>query len=239
VTGGGVLAAVLAVAGSLAAYAVADLVAARLGRPTLANPVLWAAVAVVVVLAVGSVPVDDYLDATRPLRWLLAPATVALAVPLAREARLVAAGGWRLLAAVAVGGAVASLVGAGVAVALGAPHALVEALAAKSVTTPIAVAIVPGGAGGAGAGGGVTDSLVAAAVVASGTVGAITVPALARRTRSGRPAPLGLGMGVVAHAIGTAELSRRSPRAVGYGVAGLVLNGVITALWLPPLLRAW
>jgi putative effector of murein hydrolase len=223
---------VLAVAGSLAAYAVADVVAARLGRPTLANPVLWAAVTVGVVLAVTSVPVDDYLEAARPLRWLLAPATVALAAPLAREGRLVAAGGWRLIVAVAVGGAVASLVGAGVAAALGAPNALVEALAAKSVTTPIAVAIVPSGAG-------VSDSLVAAAVVASGTAGAIGVLALARRTRVVRPAPLGLAMGVVAHAIGTAELSRRSPRAVGYGVAGLVLNGVITALWLPPLLRAW
>lgn len=232
-SGGGVAATVLAVAGSLAAYAATDAVAARLGRPAPANPVLWAAAAVVAVLAAASVPVDDYLDAARPLRWLLAPATVALAAPLAREARLVAAGGWRLLLAVAAGGAVASLAGAGVAVALGAPHALVEALAAKSVTTPIAVAIVPGGVGAA------SDSLVAAAVVASGTVGAIGVPALARRTRSGRPAPLGLGMGVVAHAIGTAELSWRSPRAVGYGVAGLVLNGVVTALWLPPLLRAW
>lgn len=232
---GGVAATVLAVAGSLAAYAVADVVAARLGRPAPANPVLWGAVTVVAVLASASLPVDDYLDAARPLRWLLAPATVALAAPLAREARLVAAGGWRLLLAVVVGGAVASLAGAGVAVALGAPHALVEALAAKSVTTPIAVAIVPGGGGG----GSVSDSLVAAAVVGSGIVGAIGVPALARRTRSDGPAPLGLGMGVVAHAIGTAELARRTPRAVGYGVAGLVLNGVVTALWLPPLLRAW
>ena len=142
---------------------------------------------------------------------------------------MLAAGGWRLVLAVAAGGVVASLAGAGVALALGAPEALVEALAAKSVTTPIALAVVPGTA---------TDSVVATAVVAAGTLGAIAVPALARRAGLDRPVPLGLGMGVVAHAIGTAELAKRSPRAVGYGVAGLVLNGVVTAVWLPPLLRA-
>jgi putative effector of murein hydrolase len=130
---------------------------------------------------------------------------------------------------VAAGGAVASGLGAGVAVLLGAPARLVEAVAAKSVTTPIAVAIVPGQA---------SDSVVATTVIAAGVFGAIVLPPLARRLRLDRPAPLGLGVGVVSHAIGTTELARRDPRAVGYGVAGLVLNGVITALWLPPLLRA-
>ena len=224
-----VLGSAVAVGATLGAYAAVDRASARLGRPALANPVLWSAVAVVAVLAVVSVPVDDYTDAARPLRWLLAPATVALAAPLAREARVLAAGGWRLVLAVAAGGVVASLAGAGVALALGAPEALVEALAAKSVTTPIALAVVPGTA---------SDSVVATAVVAAGTLGAIAVPALARRAGLDRPVPLGLGMGVVAHAIGTAELAKRSPRAVGYGVAGLVLNGVVTAVWLPPLLRA-
>jgi putative effector of murein hydrolase len=226
----GVVGAVAAVAGTLAAYAAADVASARLGRPALANPVAWGAVAVLAALAAASVPVDDYVDAARPLRWALAPATVALAAPLAREARMLAAGGWRLLLAVAAGGAVASGVGAGVAVALGAPRVLVEAVAAKSVTTPIAVAIVPGRA---------SDSVVATTVIAAGVFGAIALPPVARRLRLDAPPPLGLGVGVVSHAIGTAELARRRPRAVGYGVAGLVLNGVVTALWLPPLLRAW
>ena len=113
--------------------------------------------------------------------------------------------------------------------ASGAPRASATPAPAREATTPIALAVVPGTA---------TDSVVATAVVAAGTLGAIAVPALARRAGLARPVPLGLGMGVVAHAIGTAELAKRSPRAVGYGVAGLVLNGVVTAVWLPPLLRA-
>jgi putative effector of murein hydrolase len=224
---GEVLASAAAVGGTAVAFLAADRVAARLGRPALANPVAWATVAVLVALAGASVPVDEYVDAAEPVRWALVPATVALAVPLAREARRLRAGGWRLVAAVAAGGAVASGVAAGVAVLAGTPTVLVEALAAKSVTTPIAVALVPGGG---------TDGLVAALVVGAGVYGAIVGPPLARRLGLDAPEPLGLGVGTVAHAIGTAELGRRSPRAVGYGVLGLVLNGVLTALWLPPLL---
>jgi putative effector of murein hydrolase len=227
----GVAASVAAVAGTGAAYVVADRVADRLGRPALANPVAWATLAVLAALAAASVDVDTYVDAARPLRLALAPATVALAVPLAREVRALVAGGWRLLAAVAIGGAVASGVAAGVALAARAPAPLVEALAAKSVTTPIAVAVVPGS--------GDTDALVACLVIAAGVYGAALGPALGRRLGLDAPVPLGLGVGVVAHAIGTAELAKRSPRAVGHGVAGLVLNGVLTAVWLPPLLDRW
>ena len=227
----GVVASVAAVAGTGVAFAAADRAADRLGRPALANPVAWATVAVLAALAAASVDVGTYVDAARPLRWALAPATVALAVPLAREVRVLAAGGWRLVVAVAAGGVVASGVAAGVAVAARAPEALVEALAAKSVTTPIAVAVVPGG--------GDADALVACLVIAAGVYGAALGPALGRRLGLDAAVPLGLGVGVVAHAIGTAELARRSPRAVGYGVAGLVLNGVLTAVWLPPLLDRW
>ncbi len=216
-----VLGSAVAVGATLGAYAAVDRASARLGRPALANPVLWSAVAVVAVLAVARVPVDDYTDAARPLRWLLAPATVALAAPLAREARVLAAGGWRLVLAVAAGGVVASLAGAGVALALGAPEALVEALAAKSVTTPIAVAMVPGTA---------TDSVVATAVVAAGTLGAIAVPALARR---GRPRPPGARSGWAWGSSPTPSAPPSWPSARP-GPSATAWPGWCSTAWSPP-----
>jgi putative effector of murein hydrolase len=228
--GAGLGAGVAAIGATGAAYVVADRIAERLGRPAWTNPVAWATTAVLAGLAAASVPVERYVDGARPLRWVLVPATVALAAPLAREVRVLAAGGWRVVLAVGAGGAVASGAAAGVAVLARTPGPLVEALAAKSVTTPIAVAVVPGVDG---------DALTACLVIVAGIYGAAVVPVLARRVGLDDPVRLGLGTGVVAHAIGTAELARRSPPAVGYGVAGLVLNGVLTALWLPPLLRAW
>lgn len=222
-----------AVTATVAAYVVADRVAGRLGRPPLANPVLWSAVALLAGLAVAGVDPGDFADRAWPLRRALAPATVALGVPLGRALRRL--GGRReaarLVAAVAAGGAVAAAVAAGVGVALGAGEELVEVLAAKSVTTPIALATdLPAGP---------DDGLLAATVVLTGVWGAVVLPWLAERFgRAGTRAD-GLGTGVVAHAVGTAELARRHPAAAGWAAAALALNGALTALLLPPLLRAF
>ena len=101
--------------------------------------------------------------------------------------------------------------------------------ATKSVSAPIAVAIdLPIE---------VDDGLLAASCVLTGVYGAVLLPVLARRLRLDGEQPLGTGVGVTAHAIGSAELRRRSPGAVGWAAAGLALNGVLTAVWLPPALR--
>lgn len=222
---------VAAVAATVAAFVVADQVAGRLGRPPLASPVLWAAAVLVAALAVVDVDVDDYVHDARPLRWALAPATVALGAPLARAVRRLGSAreGTRVALAVLLGGVAASAVAAGVGVALGASDELVAVLAAKSVTTPIALAIdLPVD---------VDDGLLAATVVLTGVYGAVVLPTVARWARLEGDRPAGVGTGVVAHAVGSAELARRQAGAVGWAALGLALNGVLTALWLPPVLR--
>lgn len=222
---------VWAVTATAVAYVAADRLARRLGRPPLASPVLGAAVVLVAALAVADVDVDDYVHDARPLRWALAPATVALGAPLARAVRRLSSPreATRVTLAVVLGGVAASATAAGVGVALGASDELVAVLAAKSVTTPIALAIdVPID---------VDDGLLAATVVLTGVYGAVVLPAAARRARLDDDRPAGVGTGVVAHAVGSAELARRQAGAVGWAALGLALNGVLTALWLPPVLR--
>jgi putative effector of murein hydrolase len=222
---------VLAVLVTVGAFVAADRVAGALGRHPLANPVLWSSLALVVGIAVAGVDVQDFVHEARPLRWALAPATVALGAPLAAALRRLgdARDGLRVLVAVLVGGAAASACAAGTAALLGAGDDAVAVLAAKSVTTPIALAMeLPGD---------VDDGVLAATVVLTGVYGAMVLPALGPRLGLGADRALGTGTGVVAHAIGSAELARRQPGAVGWAVAGLALNGVLTALWLPPLLR--
>jgi putative effector of murein hydrolase len=216
---------VVALALTAACFAAAELASSRTGRRAVTNPVLWASALVLVVLAVTKGDVHDYTSAAHPLLWLLSPATVALAAPLAREWRRLQVDRRRLVIASLLGGLAASAAAAGMAVALDAPDELVAALAAKSVTTPIAITIqapIP-----------VDQGLVAGLVVLAGVYGAVLVTALARPDD---PASA-LGVGVGAHAIGTAEMVRRRWPVAAYGVVGLVLNGVFTSIWLPPVLR--
>lgn len=219
-----------AVVGTVSVYLLADRVAARLGRPAWASPVLWTAVLLVTVLRGLDVSVSDYADGARPLVWLLGPATVALGMPLARAIRALEhrRACFRIVGAVLVGGFVTAVVAGLVAAAMGASDEVVAVAATKSVSAPIAVAIdLPLS---------VDDGLLAASCVVAGVYGALLLPFVGRRLGTGER-PLGLGVGVTAHAIGSAELRRSEPGAVGWAAAGLALNGVLTALWLPPLLR--
>jgi putative effector of murein hydrolase len=222
--------AAVAVLGTVAVYVLADAVADRLGRPAWATPSLWAAVALLGVLSLFGVSTDDYGERTDVLRWLLGPATVALGVPLARAVRSLEgrAAGLRIVAAVLAGGFVTSLSAGVVASVLGGSDEVVAAASAKSVSAPIAVAIeLPIG---------VDDGLMAATCVVAGLFGAVFLPLLGRRLRLDDDRALGTGVGVTAHAIGSAELRRHAPGAVGWAAAGLALNGVLTALWLPALM---
>lgn len=221
---------IVAVVATVGVYVVAYRVAGALGRPPLAAPVLWASVGVLAGIALLDLDVDDYVHDARPLRWALGPATVALGAPLAASLRrLRGREGARVFVAVLAGGAAASACAALVGAALGAGDDLVAVLAAKSVTTPIALALdLPDG---------VDDGLLACVVVLTGVYGAVLLPWLGPRLGLGADRPLGVGTGVVAHAVGSAELARRRAGAVGWAAAGLAVNGVLTALWLPPVLR--
>jgi putative effector of murein hydrolase len=46
------------------------------------HPILWATLAVVLLLALGRHPVATYREESAPLVWLLGPAVVAMAVPV-------------------------------------------------------------------------------------------------------------------------------------------------------------
>lgn len=222
--------ALVAVLGTVVSYLAADRIASGLGRPALASPALWASLGILATLAVLDVEVTSYVDDAGPLRWLLGPATVALGVPLARTVRRLERrrAGARIAVAIFLGGVVTSAVAALVAAALGATRDVVTVAATKSVSTPIALAVdLPVE----------VDGLLAASCVVTGVYGAVVLPALARRLSLERDHALGTGVGVTAHAIGSAELRRCTPDAVGWAVAGLALNGVLTTLWLPPVIR--
>lgn len=93
---------------TLIAFALGVVLQARVRSP-LANPTLVATLIVAAVLLVGGIPHADYLKEVQPLTALLAPAIVALAVPMYRLRALLARQ-WRSLV---IGGLSGTLVGVG------------------------------------------------------------------------------------------------------------------------------
>src|SRR5687768_4213549 len=74
---------------TLSAYAIADRISQAFKRHPLCNPVLIAVVAVALVLWVTRTSYPVYFEGAKFVHFLLGPATVALAIPLYENRRIV------------------------------------------------------------------------------------------------------------------------------------------------------
>jgi predicted murein hydrolase (TIGR00659 family) len=196
------------------------------GNPLL-NPVLLAAAVIVSAILVTGRGVDEYRAAGSPLLWLLGPATVALAVPLYRSMRDMRAALAPAVVALVVGSAATVLTAIGVGHLLGASLDTERALAAKSVTTPIAMAIT------AQIGG--IPALAAVLVMVTGSLGAVFGTAVFDRSGIRDARARGLAMGIVAHGMGTARAFQLDLTMGTFSGIAMTVNGVLTALVLPVL----
>lgn len=214
-------AAVLTFAAFFAVRAAADRFAR--GHP-LANPVLWSAAAVFLILQLSDIGVAAYRDAAAPLLTLLDLAVVALALPLTASVRGAGRRLWRALAALLCGGAAAMVSAVGLAAAFGLAPPLVQALSVKSVSSGFAIALMQRFGGPA--------PLAAGLVVATGMIGALILPPLL--TRLGyREEAVGLATGQAAHIVGTDALLRRRPRAGAHAALAMAVSGLVAAALLP------
>ena len=199
------------------------------GGSTLVSPVLIAMILVICALRTFDLDYSVYLNEGGGLiAALLGPATVALAVPLYNNARHVRRALLPLACAVAVGGITAAGSAFGLAWILGAPTAVLNSIALKSVTAPIAIGIAEEIGGVA--------SLAAAFAVLTGVAGTMLSGWLLHRAGVRSWAAQGLAAGVTAHGQGTARMLAINETAGAFASVGMGLNALFTAIWLPALL---
>ncbi|MBU5612918.1 LrgB family protein [Geomonas azotofigens] len=194
-------------------------------RHPLLNPVFLSTVAIIAVLKGTGLGLDDYRPATEVMTYLLGPATVALALPLYHNRKVLAAH----LLPVLVGVMAGSLATMAAALAAGRllkidPLVLIS-LGPKSVTVPIAVEISRLAGGDA--------SLTAAFVVATGMIGSIMGPSLLSLCRVRSQVARGLALGTVSHGQGTAVALLESETAGAMGGVAMAIAAVFTALAAP------
>lgn len=205
-------------------YAVARELQRRTGW-LLLNPVLVSIIVIIAALRLAGVDYADYALGGDILAMLLGPAIVALGVPLYFELPLLRSRGLAILITLVIGSLVGVLSGALTVAALGAGDPVIRTLTARSVTTPIAIALVEPLGG--------IPALAAAVSIASGMAGALIGPPLLRRLGVTSATAFGLAMGAAAHGLGTARAAEQgSTQGAASGLA-LGLMGVATAVVLP------
>ena len=210
-----------------AMYAVSRRLSRRWPSP-FTSPVFFTTLATVLVLALGRVHLSDYAQAKEILTFLLGPATVALALPLYRNRRLLTANLVPALAGL-IAGAIGTMVTAvALAKALGFSRTIVASISIKSVTAPVAVELARMIQA--------DPALTVAFVIVTGMVGVMLGPWLLDRAGIRSPLARGLALGTISHGQGTAQAALESELSGAIASIALGIAAVFTSLAAPRLL---
>lgn len=204
--------------------------ARRAGRLKIAflNPVLLAIIGIILFLKISDISYETYNQGGKFLTYLLGPAVVALGAffyekyeELKKDLKL-------LSIAVILGGICGVVSIVAFLLLLDLPDFLIRSLAAKSVTTPIAVEITK-------TVGGIPD-ITAGIVIAVGVFGNVFGLYFLNKLGITSQKAIGAALGTAAHGIGTARAIEEGRIPGVYSGIAMCLNGIVTAVFTPFLL---
>jgi len=210
---------------TLFVYAAADAVSLATGRHPLVNPVFHSMWIVAAFLLLTGTSYTTYFSGAQFVHFLLGPATVALAVPLYENRKMVLAAIVPMLAALVVGCIIAIVSVVLLAKAFALPDNIVLSLAPKSVTAGVAMGISDSL--------GADASLTAVAVVLTGIMGAIVVTPMMNRMQITDYRARGFAAGLASHGIGTARAFQVDAVAGTFAGIAMSLNALVTSLLVP------
>jgi putative effector of murein hydrolase len=200
------------------------------GSP-LASPVLIAIVLVAgIVLATGT-SYQTYLTGAQFINFLLGPATIALAIPLAKNLSLIRSNFSSICLALLAGSVTSIVSGVAIVWMLGGSRTVALSMAPKSVTTPIAVALSQEIGG--------VPALTAALAIMGGIVAAVVGQQLLHRLQIKDWRAHGLAAGVAGSGVAAALVAARNELGAAFAALGIGLNGLLTALLVPLLMLLW
>ncbi len=201
----------------------------RRTRSPLANPTLIGIVLVGITLGLLHISYTQYFSSVQLLHFLLGPATVALAIPMVQSLEHLRRGLLPTLAALFAGALTGAISSYGLVRLCGGNHLLALSMMPKSLTTPIAMGVADNIGGIA--------SLTAVFAIMAGILTAIFLPMLLRVLRIQHPAATGLAAGTAGSGIAAASVIPLGPVPAAFAGIAIGVNGLMTALLAPLLVR--
>lgn len=195
-------------------------------RPSIFTmPILFCTIVIIAVFVIGGISYEEYHLAKEIMTYLLGPATVALAVPLYKQRKMIKKNMLPIMVGMMLGTIVT--IGSAVAMAIwfGLSDVMIRSLSVKSITIPIAdeVAYILDA----------NPTLVAGFVMITGMFGAMFGSVLLNIAKITHPVARGLSFGTMAHGIGTAQaMNEGEIQGATSGIA-IGLAGIFTSVFLP------
>lgn len=191
----------------------------------LLHPVLLSVAALIAIMQGAGIEYESYAEATEIFSLLLNLSVVALGYLLWEQVDRLRAHALSIVTSVIVGSIVGVGSVVGIVYLMGADEVIAISMAPKSITAPIAVAVVEPLGG--------IKAVTSVVVICVGIFGSIVAPKLLDLLGISDPVARGLAMGAAAHGIGTARAIEIG--AVEGAVSGLAMGlmGAVTALIIP------
>ncbi|AVR47129.1 LrgB family protein [Christiangramia fulva] len=189
------------------------------------NPVLMAIVLIITFLFISNIDFTDYKVGASYLEMFLAPSVVAMGVFLHERFNEIKKRLKIFVCAVFFGGISGIISMVLFLLFLDTPQILIQSLAAKSVTTPIAIEITKllGG----------LPEITAGMVILVGIFGNVFGTSFLMGLGIRDEAAIGTALGTAAHGIGTARAFEIGEVAGVYSGLAMCLNGIITSILTP------
>lgn len=194
----------------------------------LLNPVLLSIAMIIIFLLIFRIDFETYNRGGKYISFFLGPSVVALGVFFYEKYEEIKQNLRAFVISVLAGGVCGILSVVLLLLLFKVPIVLIDSLAAKSVTTPIAIEITK-------LTGGIPE-ITAGIVIAVGIFGNAFGPFFLNRLGIKSKIALGTALGTAAHGIGTARAFEEGKLPGVYSGLAMCLNGIITALLTPFLL---
>ena len=193
------------------------------------NPILVTIIVLIGLLQLTGIDYATYQQAGSYIEFWLKPAIVALGVPLYQNLAQIRRQFLPLFLSQLAGCLIGIISVVLIAQWMGASRETIISLSPKSVTTPIAMEVCQALGG--------IPSLTAAIVVSVGLFGAVFGFKVLEVWHIKNPYSQGLSIGTASHAVGTSRAMEKGATYGAYASLGLILNGVLTALLAPLILK--
>ncbi|NME35447.1 MULTISPECIES: LrgB family protein [Fusobacterium] len=194
----------------------------------LLNPLVTSGAIIIIFIKLFNIPLSYYEKGGNIIAFFLAPATVALSMPLYRQINKLKENFLPIIIGSLVGAVTAIISIIFLGKLLGIDEILIKSFIPKSITTPLGMelsALIGG-----------IPPITVFAIILTGISGNAMAPYVCKIFRIEHPVAKGLGIGISSHAVGTAKAIEMGEVEGAMSALSIVIAGIITFIVAPILL---
>ena len=213
---------ILATLITIATYQTSKRLAQRFPRLPL-HPLILTTTIMIILLSLFDIPVERYQAETSLLTKMIAPATIAFAIPVYKHFKTVKKHLSLLVISTLIGSLVAIISTFSLALLFNLDNQLLISLLPRSITTPFALEMAKQIDG--------VPALAIVFVIITGLLGVLVSPTIFKLLKIDSPIARGMALGMAAHAVGTTRALEYGEEAVTFSTLAMIFAGVITTIF--------